>query len=147
MEDKAYRNAMKRRQELQAELREIDHFLDLWKRYAGTEPEQFPLADTFGGVAPAPAQRSEQRTQLSREELAPLIRAVLIEHGRPMRRGQLVTALIDRGIHIGGIDPNKNLGTIMWRLRDRFTNLEGYGYWPNDVSCESAGYLVEEIVE
>ena len=35
------------------------------------------------------------------------------------------------------------MGTIMWRLRDRFINLEGLGYWPLDVAnerCEGLGY-------
>ena len=32
------------------------------------------------------------------------------------------------------------MGTIMWRLRDRFINLEGLGYWPLDVANERCGY-------
>ena len=145
MEDRAYRNAMKRRQELQAELREIDQFLDLWKRYAGTEPEQLPLGGRPGGVAPTGGGRRGERTGLSREELAPHIRAVLIENDRPMTRGQLVQALANRNVSIGGTDTAKNLGTIMWRLRDRFINLEGHGYWPIDLSCENARYTVENV--
>ena len=25
------------------------------------------------------------------------------------------------------------MGTVMWRLKDQFVNLEGRGYWPRDI--------------
>ena len=60
-----------------------------------------------------------------------------------MTRSEIVQAFADAGITIGGEDQGKNMGTMMWRLKDRFTNLEGFGYWPADVENESCGYTPE----
>ena len=64
-----------------------------------------------------------------------------------MTRGQIVTALHERHIAVGGTDAGKNIGTIMWRLRDVFVNLDGRGYWPIDLSYEKAGYEVEDVTD
>lgn len=142
--DRAYTNAVKRRRELQAELEEIDGFLELWKRYAGTEPEQTldqqsgapqETGPTNGTTPKAP------RTDLRIEEMAPIIREALLKHGRPMTRGKLVPALASKGVLIGGVKPARNMGTIMWRLRDLFTNIEGQGYWPKGEPCQVVGYV------
>lgn len=140
MEDKAYRNAVKHRQELKAEILEIDKFLELWKRFSRTEPEQLSLGAGPAELPPAAVNGAGQKTKLSRDELAVRIREVLVKHGQPLTRGKLVKTLTDNNIAIGGTVPSRNLGTIMWRLKDQFTNIEGYGYWPKDLRCEEVGY-------
>lgn len=158
MADRAYDNAMKRRAELQAELEEIDRFLELWKSFAGTEPEHEVSApqphirtrvraSQMAGADQANGAEHHRARGPSRKELEPIIRSILLEAGRPMPRGPLVGALAERGFPVGGAEPSKNLGTIMWRLRDRFVNLEGRGYWPNDRSNEEAGFWVEDVTD
>ena len=49
-----------------------------------------------------------------------------------MTRTELVNAMEEDGMLIGGTDKAKNMGTIMWRS-NRFTNIEGLGYWPVDL--------------
>src|SRR3954447_7273819 len=63
----------------------------------------------------------------------PLAYEVLLEHGRPMTRNELVGAIEARGFPLAGKNKSKNLGTILWRFRNRFDNIEGRGYWPKDV--------------
>jgi len=39
------------------------------------------------------------------------------------------TEVEKRGIEIPSTDKQRYLGTILWRHRDRFVNIEGKGYW------------------
>ena len=139
MEDLAYRNAMKRRKELQAEIDEIDRFLEQWKRYAGTEPDQSVTVGTAVERDVA-LPVTPLKKKLSRTKRAEVLREVIVEAGHPMTCGQIVTALDERDYAIGGTDANKNIGTIMWRLHDQFVNIEGHGYWPKDLPYRTAGY-------
>lgn len=146
MEDIAYTNALRRRRQLQAEMKEIDNFLELWKRYAGTEPEHSDSTDTpriRRRITRNAGAKPRKKTLLTNEQLAPIVRDILIAEGHPMTRGMLVAALVDSGFTVGGVQPNRNMGTIMWRLRDRFTNIEGEGYWPKDLPYASANYSPE----
>jgi hypothetical protein len=63
-------------------------------------------------------------------------REVLLEAGKPMKRGELVRAIEAKGIALTGKDKNKNLGTILWRHPELFVNLDELGYWPKDVPLE-----------
>lgn len=71
--------------------------------------------------------------------LARLI-TVLRERGKPMSRRELHVALGERGLLVKGSDPIKALGTMLWRGRDRLTQIEGYGYWPKGDTYEPANY-------
>jgi hypothetical protein len=68
-------------------------------------------------------------------------REVLIAEGRPRTRGTLVKALEARGYRVSGKDKERNLGTIMWRARDQFINIERLGYWPKDIPCPKIRYV------
>jgi len=57
-----------------------------------------------------------------------------------MTRTELLEALKESGVQLAGSDEARYLGTIMWRLRDEFINIEGHGYWPRDIPCEAVGY-------
>jgi hypothetical protein len=61
--------------------------------------------------------------------------------GHPMSRSALHSALWERGVKVRGTDPVKTLGTILWRAKDRIIQLEGYGYWPKNVSYARANYF------
>jgi hypothetical protein len=97
--------------------------------------DQFPLLEKMEIpviINPRDLQLRGQTT-LPPDEVASHARAVLIESGRPMRRGQLVRALLARNVPLSGTDKNKNLGTILWRHKDQFVSLEKLGYWVKDV--------------
>lgn len=138
----AHANALKRKQKLEIELKEIEDFLRLYDRFAGTKEEQ-------GGTKETPEQASESVTEpATREKIRSAPRSVikrnarkiLIENQVPMTRGALLEALTQRGIAIGGADRSKLLGTVMWRMRDEFINIPGYGYWPKNMTCPKIDY-------
>lgn len=140
MDDIAYRNAMRRRKELQAEIADIDRFLEMWKRYAGTESGNVePTGNKAGAVSP-PHTPGRTMQRLQRERHAKDIRNIIVTAGRPLTRGQIIEGLDKHDILVGGKDKSKNIGTVMWRLRDRFVNIAGEGYWPKDMPCLAVGY-------
>jgi len=62
-------------------------------------------------------------------ELAALVERIIRESGRPMTRGEIVEALDRRDVEIPGGDKARYIGTIMWRQKSTFLNIEGAGYW------------------
>jgi len=146
MTEQAYENALRRKREIQRELNEIDEFLRLHQKYQGIDGEQARpskvphdrIRRRISGVA-GRADLKGQRSP-SRDVAAKVAYEILLENGEPMTRTELVEAFDKRGNPIAGTDRAKNMGTIMWRLNDKFVNIEGYGYWPKDVPCEKVGY-------
>lgn len=130
----AYQNAMKKRAELRQQLDEIEQFLKLCEKFAGPQPGEKPVA----------AASDERRASVSGMDLVPHIRRLILDVGRPQSRGDVVKALLERGIHVGGQEPATNIGTVMWRAKEAFINLKPLGYWPRDVPYAPAGYEPHE---
>lgn len=160
MPDSAYHNAVRKREVLaaeieriQAELVKIEHWLGMWRELSSAEdttqtptptqplpPPERPEETQIGGRKVKPRRKSKPRTGPAREEIAPVAREIILSKGHPMPRSALLDALDGRGLHVGGADRAgriRNVGTVMWRLRDRFRNIEGRGYWPVDVPFEN----------
>lgn len=151
---------LKRLAEIQRQLETVDHFLSLYERF-NTSPQfelpdmDKPLVETveqkgveqIEDVAEVPATPLRKRG-MSREALRPHIREALKQAGKPLTRGQLLRAMDQREIPVGGAtDRSKNMGTIMWRLKDEFVNLDGFGYWPISEPYQPAGYSPEVTSE
>ena len=147
----AYEGALRRRDQLQQEMdrckRELDEvqtFLRLCARYAGM-PDELPAA-IAAAEAHSPRGAGEPQREpvtISGMDLLPHIRAAILEVGKPLKRGEIVRALEKRGIRVGGEEPARNIGTIMWRAkteRREFEAFTRFGYWPADVACPAAGY-------
>lgn len=154
MSDDLYDRAKRRYDELKAEMKDLEEYLRAHDRVAQRlKAESITVAPGLvkagtgradaGDNAPASSgDKSDQDRVRSpgRALIARKARDLLVAHGEPMTRGELVKAFENAGITIGGEDQSRNMGTIMWRLKDRFINIEGYGYWPSDVPCEKANY-------
>lgn len=154
--DSVMHNALRRREELQRELRDVERFLALYDRFKGEPPQQtLPgLQDdlpqeqqgvesgTSADQGDAPASITDKALlRLNRLQMRPHITTILEEASRPLTRGHLLRKLEQRGVLVGGTyDKSKNMGTIMWRLRNDFVNLPGLGYWPRHLRYEPAGY-------
>lgn len=138
--DNAYERAQLRREELRKELEEIELFLKLHHKFSTGTGVQQVTQDEDGPVILPPISKTKRN--LSKHKMARTVRSIMIDKMRPMTRTDIVEALELTGVPVAGVDKSKAVGTIMWRLRDRFVNIPGYGYWPNDLDCEAAGYTV-----
>lgn len=143
MADTTYQDALKRREVLKRELKKLNDFIELYEEIFGTEAEQASHSLPFEQPKPGETQESApppRRKNPPRQEIGRRAREVILSNGTPMTRGELLNALAARGMQIVAANPPKAMGTIMWRLRRQFVNLEGYGYWPKDVPCAVVGY-------
>ena len=63
------------------------------------------------------------------DDIAALMERIIREVGRPMMRGEIVAALETRDVVIPYEDKSRYIGTIAWRNKGLFKNIEGRGYW------------------
>lgn len=147
MSDSAYQNALATKDRLIKELEEVETFLKQYERFAGRAlggavPPRVETEQTGNNkslVSP-PQPMSDRKKNSVPERFKPLIRKVLLANNRPMQLGVLLTALESNKTPIPGEHAAKNLGTVMWRLKDFFVNIPGHGYWPKDQPYPPAGY-------
>jgi len=66
---------------------------------------------------------------------------ILVHANRPMTRTELLKELKEHGMEIRGYNPSKVLGTTIWRARDTFVSLPGFGYWIKDRNYAPAGHF------
>lgn len=150
--DTAYERAQLRREELRRELDEIDLFLKLHQKFSsGTETERTVTTDTETeasalSVPQAKSQIPDRKRNLPKHQMATIVRQMILDRRQPMTRTDIVEALELKGIPVAGQDQSKAIGTIMWRLREKFANIPGLGYWPADVPFKAAGATYEPAV-
>jgi hypothetical protein len=133
----------------QMEMREVETFLTQYARFSG-ESELRADADVKKNAhvkSDAANTASERRSSrpsgngpISQEQFEVDARKLLVENGRPMKRGQLIKSFHTHGLRVGGSDEVKNFGTKIWKAKDRFVNIAGEGYWPRDVACRLVDY-------
>ena len=126
-------NSLKRNEELQKESETIDRLIELCRQMIRDEenvnpPAQLGLWDT------GHQQRRLKATQI--QEMMAEVRRLILAERRPLKRGELVKRLEDRGFEIVGADKSKVLGTNVWRSK-QFVQIDGQGYWPADIELPS----------
>lgn len=144
MSDAAYQNALVRKARLERELKEVDEFLRQWRKFAKSGSER-PSNDLKPALEPDktfPQEAVDKATHSNPGvgELRDIIVRMLVDYGGPMTRGRMLQELRRRDILIRAKNPAKHLGTMLWRMRESFVNIEGWGYWPRDRAHVSLGY-------
>lgn len=138
--DRAYANALKRKEELENELAKISVFLDMYRHFSGPEREQtepninasvMPISKESGSSPP--------RRRLRPHEIAVLAERVIRGADEPLTRAEIVTRLESAGVELHSDDKPRYVGTILWREKDRFINLAGRGYVTSDMAARWQG--------
>jgi hypothetical protein len=133
----------------QAELREIDTFVTLYQRFAGAEETlvtstmPIQIETSMGESRAAESQPdigSAKPRGISQDEFNQVAPQILLEHGKPARRGEFLQLFHDRNIPIGGTNEMLNFGTKIWKAREFLINLPKVGYWPKDRPYPPADY-------
>jgi hypothetical protein len=133
--DEMLASLLRRREKLQSDLAELEKaikFIEQAKQELS--PDLFSMLVARQSGLPEAPQRT--RGVLPPRDIALAARDVLLTRGKPMKRGEIVEELVRRGIPISGKDPNKNLGTILWRHPEMFVTLDNLGYWVKDTPLE-----------
>lgn len=146
--------ALNLKDKLQKQLKEIDEFIELYKRLeVDTKSENIEAAQTNfisnestkDVVEPTKVRASKRRVRgTSPAEIVPIIIDMMRVKGLPMTRTEVLEVLLKQGVEVGGEDKAKNVGTIMWRHDKDFINLSGRGYWLRNTPCKAIGYLPED---
>lgn len=141
MADQAYINALAEKERLLKELEKVNHFLKLYQRFTPKDAQKVP--DGAPDV-PLPSFKPAAKGKTSvPDKFAPIILRTLLLAGRPLSRSELLKTLEKDGTPVPGENAGKNLGTIMWRLKDQFVNLAPFGYWVAGVHLPHIGYRPE----
>jgi hypothetical protein len=136
--DAAYQNALARRAALVKELERIDTFLSLYKEFDVVgDSALLPSPVKASAASTNDAPRAPRGTGAKMLDLA---EEAIREAGRPMLRPDLLKAIEERGLTVGGKDPGATLASALWRDRDRFISLKGHGYWIKAQPYEPANY-------
>ena len=100
-----------------------DRELDQGIKIKGNMP-----VDNFVGEK-ASRGRDTSRKGPAPPQIVEMVERMIREIGRPMTRGEIVEKLVDRDVELPPADPQRYVGTIMWRNKGTFINIEGRGYW------------------
>lgn len=139
--DSAYANALKRKEELENELRDVETFLSLYRRFQGSQrqennPDSPPSNDDLfvndGYGRKVRALRPPEIADRAEE----LIRAAK----RPLTRAEIVKEMERLGYVLNSDDKPRYVGTILWRQKDRFTNIPGEGYITTEMATRDQRY-------
>jgi hypothetical protein len=153
MSDEIIRRLLKRREAALRELERVDELIKLYQEVKKGEAEKEDTSNEFSilfgplvGENVRPHQRRpptyvSPSQKVRPKDVGPIARRLMLDNGHPMTRTELLDALKKSGVRLAGTDEARYLGTIMWRLRDEFINIEGHGYWPRDIPCEAVGYV------
>jgi len=118
--------ALKRKEKLLSELAMVEQFIELHHRLFGDEGEE---ADISHWQQRASDADSPKRRRGRPSEIADAAWRVIKDLNRPVQRGELVERIEAMGIDVSSDDKPRYIGTILWREKDRFENIEGRGYW------------------
>lgn len=146
--------ALTRLADLQHEIAEIKRFIEMYQRFEGAEnlnseaptapPEGKELRGNVSTVsANHPVDNSQKTARRNRpsgatpKEIAEIMERVIREADRPLSRGEIVDALERREIEIPAKDKPRYVGTIAWRNKGNFLNIDGRGYWLRNVPLTS----------
>ena len=134
-------NAKQRLHVLRQEAEEIERFIAMYERFGGgTNGGHVDVRheSVSGNLSTrnAPVDNFVKRRNRVRgdrpDDVALFMEKVIRERGEPMTRGQLVEALELRDVAIPAVDKPRYIGTIAWRTKGTFVNIEGRGYWLRD---------------
>ena len=123
-------------------LREFERFISDYGEFSSDDLEFTPvvmIGERSGGNVSANTGVQAvdnlwpERQRMRPDEIAQTIERVIREVGHPLTRGQLVSALERRDIDLPAADKARYLGTIIWRHKKIFVNIEGRGYWLRNV--------------
>jgi hypothetical protein len=147
-------NARKRLAALRVEAAEIERFIAMYERF-DDKNVSWAQPSNVGNSEETHPQKSKPVDNLGRDgprptEIAEMMERLIREVGRPMTRGEIVSAFAARDFEIPGTDKGRYLGTIAWRNKGKFVNIEGRGYWVRSlplVEGKPTSHLFSEVEE
>ncbi len=131
MSAKAVRNAKKKERELLQALEDVRKFLSLYEEFSGFPKENTKESPSeSGSISSLSAKPVENFQAATPSQIAAAAKQLILNAGKPLTRSELAFALTRAGVILNATDESKYVGTIMWRHKNSFEQIEGEGYWP-----------------
>lgn len=147
--DRAYSNALKMKEKLEAELARVNSFLKMYRDFSATEMEKNEpgTSDSLVGSDEDSVNHSHGN-RLRPPEIADLAEEVIRNAGRPLTRAEIVDRIEKAGYELHSEDKPRYVGTILWRQKERFTNIAGQGYVLADMATaeQNVGDLIDRAL-
>jgi hypothetical protein len=141
-------NAKRRLAELEAEAQRIRLFLAMYEEFSegtGIEHNDAGIEGTERNLSTERLRRGPRiRVGPTPAEIADAMERLLRDVGRPMTRGEIVAALEMRDLEIPAQDKPRYIGTLAWRNKSKFINIEGRGYWLRGLALISDAPIAPE---
>jgi len=149
--DDVVSRAIEREAALRKELDELRVFLSVYHKLRGQSGDYVPIlantadTDPTVGAQSAPdsfvyAEPPPPPKGMRQPEFVAFVRAMMLEHGRPMQQHEIMKGFKKRGRHVGGNNELSNLKAKLWRAKEHIVSIAGSGYWPIDVACPAVSY-------
>ena len=128
----AIRNALIQIKRSEAAIAKAERFITDYEEFSGEKTDR----DAFlsgGNEKSNPHNPQERMANLvtranNPKRIVDVAEKVIRDAGRPIQRGDLVAAIEATGLEIFSEDKPRYIGTLLWRNKDRFENIEGEGY-------------------
>ncbi len=147
--DRAYSNALKIKEKLETELARVNSFLKMYRDFSASEVEKNEprTSDSLLG-SDKESVNHLHNSRLRPPEIADLAEEVIRKAGRPLTRAEIVGRIESAGYELHSEDKPRYVGTILWRQKERFTNIAGQGYVLADMATDSQniGDLIERAL-
>lgn len=131
---------------LKAEIARLEDFLDLYAELSRADRpvsvdvdviahqgadggNETPHDRPVDNSQPVDKAATRRRSGIRPTQIAEIMQRIIRDAGRPMTRGEIVAALEARDVQIPYEDKARYIGTIAWRHKGIFRNIEGQGYW------------------
>lgn len=131
---------------LRSEIREIERFIEMYETFDHGSVSLRRLTsketvESAGGTThsvdkfavdrdvPIPPPSPRRRNETPPKAIVELVERMIREAGQPLTRGEILDRLQARDVEITVADKARYVGTIMWRNKSKFINIEGRGYW------------------
>lgn len=124
MADDIYQIALRRLAALQDEKRELEAFIATYQKLATASPQapEYTIVSKVTLVTGAPPRGSVTNTLVS------AAMEIIADAKRAMKLGDIYTAILARGIIVGGKNPRNNLGAKL-SADPRLKTIPGMGWW------------------
>lgn len=152
--DATIQKALARKRELEAELREINVFIELYRKYSGNDglsasvetDGALPSQPTHGSNGAGESKSKDRSRGMSQGDFEALARDIMLERGVPLSLEAVLDGFHAKGRGLGGTNEMGNLKTKMWRATAESKSIKripGAGLWPRDIPCPAVSYVPE----
>jgi hypothetical protein len=148
-------NALKKKEELEAQianlkldLSKIEQFLSMYSEFENNERTKSEKREMrYSAIPKVKISVHRRKRKLTPDNIVKMMENIIRDFGAPIPSSGLIDGLEVRKIKIPSDNKSAYISNLLWRHKDRFINLKGFGYWTKDKPFFEANYIPESILK